>query len=123
MSLFPSGVALEERKKAGGPELIVFSSIHSLDEIMSIFYSSCGRSVSTASIMHNLLKLLLILKAVVLLDGPKHFCGNNDFVGLLQYSLQKLKLLAVLSVVRCSFTVNFLPCCRYFIRYWKSKAI
>lgn len=35
-------------------------------------------------------------------------CGNNDFVGLLQYSLQKLKLLlAEWSVVKSSFTVSF----------------
>lgn len=52
--------------------------------------------------------MLLILKAVVILDGPKHFCGNNDFVGLLQYSLQKLKLLlAEWSVVKSSLTVSF----------------
>lgn len=39
--------------------------------------------------------------------GPNHFCRNNDFVGLLQYGLQKLKsFLAILAVLKCSFAVS-----------------
>lgn len=92
---FPLGVAVE-RGRGPRPHSVF---IHS-HETVSAFSSHCCGKVSNACCCAQ------PGNTASKFESSSHTGWNNDFVGLLQYGLQKLQLLlAILSVVKCSCTV------------------
>lgn len=97
---FPLGVAVERGEGRGPRPHSVFIHSH---ETVSVFSSHCGGQVSNACCCAQPGNMASKF------ESSGHTGWNNDFVGLLQYGLQKLQLLlAILSVVKCSCTVVFM---------------